>query len=94
MNNIGLIHKDQGNLDKALEYCEKTSRIDEINYPDDHLFKAMTIDNIARIYKEKHLFLLSQTFFLRALNMYKCVLPTNHHFFTDIYNNLGKVYCD
>ncbi|CAF4021836.1 unnamed protein product, partial [Rotaria sp. Silwood1] len=46
------------------------------------------------IYKEKLLFSKAQTYFLRALNMYKSVLPPNHYFLTDILNSLGKVYCD
>ncbi|CAF1482633.1 unnamed protein product, partial [Rotaria sordida] len=43
LHNLGFIHKQKGEYDKAMDYYRKVLAIDEKNYPNDHANKAHTM---------------------------------------------------
>ncbi|MBC7861557.1 MAG: tetratricopeptide repeat protein, partial [Bacteroidia bacterium] len=89
-NGIGLAHKTLGDVNKALEYYERSSKLSlEIG---DKQGQAKTLVLIAGLYRDKKDYAAAQTSYEKALAMIENT--GNNSTIANIYNNIGILFSD
>ena len=77
-NNIGLVHENKGEYDKALEYQQKTLAIRLKKLGPDHPSVANSYHNIAFLYKDKKDLPKAKEYWEKAYAIYLKKLGSNH----------------
>ncbi|CAF1166905.1 unnamed protein product [Rotaria sordida] len=91
--NIGFVLHLKGHHQNALYCLEKAVHILDSNY-DDHYIKAIAINGIGLLYRDKKEYKTALEYFNRALNMHKRLLPQQHPDIASCLSNIGLVYED
>ena len=87
-NHIGLLYKNKGELDKALEYYNKSLKIrEELNLKNE---VAKSLYNIANIFVSKGNYLLALTYHNKALDIRKELNDKND--ISASYMSIGLIY--
>ncbi|CAF4701377.1 unnamed protein product, partial [Rotaria sp. Silwood2] len=71
---------------------QKAFAISEINYTNDHLQKAQTIENIGLLYKTNGMLEKALDELLKALDMYNRIYSNKHHDIARCFGHIGLVY--
>ncbi|PCJ00455.1 MAG: hypothetical protein COB15_02805 [Flavobacteriales bacterium] len=97
LNNLGMIHKEQGDLEKAIEYYSKSLVIKKASNNKRGL--AITLDNIGDIYFSEGILDSAKIFLEKSIELYKTIKNTDGTYnnrnrlgFASATNKLGKVY--
>ena len=93
-NNLSLIYKSLGQLEKALEFQLKDVKISEKILAKDHPDLATSYNNLSLIYKAKGKLEKALEFQLKANDIYEQVFDKNHPDLATSYNNLSLIYDD
>ena len=90
--NIGLVYRNLGDYNKALEYYFKALEIRKDVLGEKHPNTAGTYGNIGVVYHNLEDYDKALEFYNKALEIDKDVLGENHHDTAISYNNIGVVY--
>ena len=90
--NIGLVYRNLGEYDKALDYYFKALEIRKDVLGEKHPNTAGTYGNIGVVYHNLEDYDKALEFYNKALEIDKDVLGENHHDTAISYNNIGVVY--
>lgn len=90
MSNYGLILKDNGDLDEAMDTFENVKQIHESTLGPDHLNTAISLNNIALCLSDKREFDKALNYFLQCLDIYEAKLG-NHSNTAGAHSNCGYV---
>lgn len=90
--NIGLVYRNLGEYDKALEYYFKALEIRKDVLGEKHPNTAGSYGNIGVVYHNLEDYDKALEFYNKALEIDKDVLGENHHDTAISYNNIGVVY--
>ncbi|CAF5003981.1 unnamed protein product, partial [Rotaria sp. Silwood1] len=93
-NNIGLVYKDKGDYDNALDYCKQALDIWKQTLPEEHPDIASSYNNIGLIYQDKGDYDNALDCYKKAHDIWKQTLPEKHPHIAITYNNIGLVYKD
>ena len=91
-NNIGVVYRDLGDYDKALEYYFKALEITKEVLGEKHPDTASSYNNIGAVYHKLGDYDKALEFYNKALEIRKDVLEENHPDTASSYNNIGVVY--
>ena len=91
-DNIGYVYKNNGNLDKALEYYEKAIAISENILGKEHPSTALSYNNIGLVYHSKGDYDKALEYYEKAKDIREKVLGKEHPYTASSYNNIGGVY--
>lgn len=91
-NEIGVIYKAKGELEKAIEYYEKALRINEKVLGKEHSEIATNLNNIGAVYNDKGEYDMALEYYGMALLIREKVFGREHPVIATSYNNLGFVY--
>jgi tetratricopeptide (TPR) repeat protein len=89
-NNIGILCKSKGDLDKAIEYYEKSLAIRLKNLVADHPDIAISYSNIGFTWKSKGDYDKALDNYKKCLAIRLKILDPEHPDLTSLYNNLGS----
>jgi class 3 adenylate cyclase/Tfp pilus assembly protein PilF len=88
LDNIGRIYKKRGNYQKALEYYNRSLRINQLK--GDQGEEANVLSNIGIVYRDQLDYLNAFDYFTQSLKIYKQI---NHQVgIADSYNQIGVLY--
>ena len=90
--NIGLVYRNLGDYNKALDYYFKALEIRKDVFGEKHPNTAGTYGNIGVVYHNLEDYDKALEFYNKALEIDKDVLGENHHDTAISYNNIGVVY--
>ncbi len=92
--NLALMNKKQGNLEKAEEIYTNVlkKKIVRENQPGQPLSIAITMGNLANLYNEQDRNLDAENFYLEAIKIIKKEHGETHAELINNYNNLGDLY--
>ncbi len=93
-NNLSIIYRDLGQLEKALEFQSKTVEIFEQVLAKNHPSLATSYNNVSLIYKALGQLEKALEFQLKALEIREQVLAKNHPDLAQSYNNVSMIYQD
>jgi tetratricopeptide (TPR) repeat protein len=82
----------KGQLKTALEFYDKTSKIELNILPSNHPSIAMTFNNIGQLYFEMKDYSKALENFLKAFPIMLSTLPNNHPQLAQLYANIGSAY--
>ncbi|CAF1073634.1 unnamed protein product [Adineta steineri] len=91
-NQLGIVHSDQGDYEKAIWYGEQGLAIDQQTLPSNHPSLATPYNNISIAYAQLGEYSKALSFHEKALEIRQKTLPSNHHLLVTSYNNIGTVY--
>ncbi len=91
-NNVSLLYKDMGRLEKALEFQLKAMDIYEKALDGNHPLVATSYNNVSLIYKDMGQLEKALEFQLKALDIREKVLAKNHPDLATSYNNVSSIY--
>ncbi|KIC73178.1 hypothetical protein DB41_JP00010, partial [Neochlamydia sp. TUME1] len=92
LNALGIIYKDQGNLDKAAEYSNKALAINLELYDENHPQAAICYSNLGAIYQDQGNLEKAAEYSNKALAINLELYDENHPQVAICYNNLGQIY--
>jgi tetratricopeptide (TPR) repeat protein len=90
MSNYGLILKDNGDLEEAMETFENVKSIHSSTLGPDHLNTAISLNNIALCLSDKRDFDKALDYFMKCLQIYEVQLG-NHSNTAGVHSNCGYV---
>ncbi|MGE5340022.1 MAG: tetratricopeptide repeat protein [Candidatus Omnitrophota bacterium] len=91
-NNISMIYKDMGQLDRALEFQLKADNIYEVILDSQHPLLATSYNNISTIFKDMGQLDRALEFQLKAIEIREAVLDSQHPDLATSYSNLSTIY--
>jgi len=91
-NNVSLIYKAKGELDKALEFALMANEILKQTVGENHPDLATSYNNIATVYQDKGELDKALEFAFKALVIRKQVLDKKHPDLATSYNNIAMIY--
>ncbi|CAF1261602.1 unnamed protein product [Adineta steineri] len=91
-NQLGFVHWNQGDYEKAICYNEKAIDIRQNTLPSNHPDLAHSYNNIGLVYHSIGEYSKALSFFEKALEIREKTLPSNHPDLAYSYNNIGLVY--
>ncbi len=91
-DNLGSVHKSQGDYSRALEYFQKTLAIRERIFGSDHPDVAISYNNIGSVYDSQGDFSRALEYYQKSLAIRERVLGPDHPAVARCYNNLGELY--
>ena len=92
-NVIGWVFKEKiGDYDKALKYCCKAMRINEILLGKVHPSTAQSYNNIGTVYSDKGDYDMALKYYMDALSIREKVFGTDHPTTAGSFYNIGNVY--
>ncbi|CAF0789374.1 unnamed protein product [Adineta steineri] len=91
-NQLGLVHWNQGDYDKAIWYFEKAFGIQQEILPSNHPDLAASNNNIGSVYDTMGEYSKALSSHEKALEIKLKSLPSNHPHVAQSYNNIGGVY--
>ncbi|MGE5342492.1 MAG: tetratricopeptide repeat protein [Candidatus Omnitrophota bacterium] len=93
-NNLSIIYKYMGQLDRALEFQLKAIEIREAVLDFQHPDLATSYNNVSLIYQDMGQSDRALEFQLKAIEIYKAVLDSQHPLLAMSYNNVSLIYQD
>ncbi|CAF1479740.1 unnamed protein product [Adineta steineri] len=90
-NQIGVIHANQGDYEKAIWYYEQGLEITQNTLPSNYLDLATSYNNIGSVYNKMGEYSKALASHKKALEI-RQTLPSNHSELANSYNNIGHVY--
>mmetsp|Transcript_4720 Transcript_4720/g.9025 ORF Transcript_4720/g.9025 Transcript_4720/m.9025 type:complete len:415 (-) Transcript_4720:58-1302(-) len=90
MSNYGLILKDNGDVDKAMETFEKVKRIHSSTLGPEHLNTAISLNNIALCLSDKRDFDKALDYFMQCIKIYEANLG-DHLNTAGVHSNCGYI---
>ena len=90
LNNIGLVLKELGDMQKAREYYERALTINEATYGSNHPHVAANLNNIGIILDELGDFTRAREYYERALAIDEAAYGPNHPDVAIDLNNIGE----
>ncbi|CAF1357369.1 unnamed protein product [Adineta steineri] len=91
-NQLGGVHFNQGNYEKAARYFEQGLEICQKILSSDHPTLATSCNNIGSVYKKMGDYSKALLFYGKALEICRKALPPNHPHLAISCNNIGLVY--
>ncbi|CAF3916001.1 unnamed protein product [Adineta steineri] len=91
-NQLGFIHLNQGDYEKAIWYYEQGLEIQQNTLPPNHLDLATSYNNIGSVYDHMGENSKALSYYEKALEIKEKSLPSNHPSLATSYNNIGSVY--
>ncbi|CAF1168346.1 unnamed protein product [Adineta steineri] len=91
-NQLGGVHMNQGDYEKAIWYYEQALQIFQKYLPSNHPDLATSYNNIGLVYKNMGDYSKALSFYEKALEIQQKTLPSNHSSLAISYNNIGNVY--
>ncbi|CAF1081248.1 unnamed protein product [Rotaria sordida] len=91
---LGLIKRNQGQYNVAIDFCEKSLAICEKILSPNHPDLATSYNNIGAVYNDMGDYSKALEFYEKAHKIYEKALPPNHPELATSYNNTGGVYND
>ncbi|CAF1172561.1 unnamed protein product [Adineta steineri] len=91
-NQLGGVHMNQGDYEKAIWYYEQALQIFQKYLPSNHPDLATSYNNIGLVYKNMGDYSKALSFYEKALKIQQKTLPSNHSSLAISYNNIGNVY--
>ncbi|CAF0878240.1 unnamed protein product [Adineta steineri] len=88
---LGLVHYNQGDYQKAIWYNEQGIEIQQKTLPSNHLDLATSYNGIGLVYDEMGEFSKALSFYEKALEIRQETL-SNHPDLAELHNNIGLVY--
>ncbi|CAF0790413.1 unnamed protein product [Adineta steineri] len=93
-NQLGLVHSNQGDYEKALLYYEQGLEIKQKTLSSNHPNMATSYNNIGTVYYKMGKYSKTLSFYEKALEIQQKTLSSNHPDLAASYNNIGLVYHD
>ncbi len=90
-NNIGIIHKNQSDFPKALEYFEKALGF-QLLLGEEHPDVAISYNNIGLVYNSQGDYTKALTYYEKALNIWLKIYGEEQAVVAGLYNNIGSTY--
>ncbi|CAF1089510.1 unnamed protein product [Adineta steineri] len=91
-NQLGFIHCNQGDNEKAICYYEQGLEIQEKTLPSNDPLLATSYNNIGMVYYNIGEYLKALSYYEKALEIRQKTLPSNHPDLAISYNNIGLMY--
>ncbi|CAF1233099.1 unnamed protein product [Adineta steineri] len=91
-NQLGSVHSNQGDYEKAIWYYEQALEIREKALPSNHPDLASSYNNIGGVYDNMGEYPKALSYYEKALEIFQKTLPSNHPSLATSYNNIGLVY--
>ncbi|CAF1166040.1 unnamed protein product [Adineta steineri] len=91
-NQLGGVHMNQGDYEKAIWYYEQALQIFQKYLPSNHPDLATSYNNIGLVYKNMGDYSKALSFYEKALEIQQKTLPSDHPSLAISYNNIGNVY--
>ncbi|CAF4183431.1 unnamed protein product, partial [Adineta steineri] len=91
-NQLGGVHLNQGEYEKAIWYFEKALDIQQKVLALCHPSLAISYNNIGLMYNKMGEYSKALSYYEKALEIYQKTLPSNHPLLATLYNNIGSVY--
>jgi tetratricopeptide (TPR) repeat protein len=89
---LGVIKNDQGEYAEAIEFCEKSIKIDQKILSPTASRLAPSYGNIGSVYCNMGKYSNALSYYVKALKIEQKILPPNHPSLATSYNNIGSVY--
>ncbi|CAF1406183.1 unnamed protein product [Adineta steineri] len=91
-NQLGLVHSNQGDYEKAIWYYEQRLEIQKKTLPSNHPELATSYNNIGGVYDNMGEYSKALSYYEKDLGICQKTLPSNHPDLATSYNNIGSVY--
>ncbi|CAF3725173.1 unnamed protein product [Adineta steineri] len=91
-NQLGGVHMNQGDYEKAIWYYEQALQIFQKYLPSNHPDLATSYNNIGLVYKNMGDYSKALSFYEKALEIQQKTLPSNHPHLATSYINIGLIY--
>ncbi|CAF1107363.1 unnamed protein product [Adineta steineri] len=91
-NQLGAVHWNQGDYEKAIWYYEQGLEIEQKTLPSNHPSLATSYNNIGKVYDNMGEYSKALSFYAKALKIRQNTLASDHPDFAQSYNNIGLVY--
>ncbi|CAF1548092.1 unnamed protein product [Adineta steineri] len=91
-NQLGFIHLNQGDYEKAIWYFQQGLEIQRKTLPSNHPSLATSYNNIGSVYDKMGEYSKALSYYEKDLEIKQKTLPLNHPSLAIIYNNIGSVY--
>ena len=88
---LGLIKRNQGSYEEALQWYHKALEIYQRILPQDHLHLAASYNNIGQVYNNIGEYSEALSFYQKSLEIYQKTLSSNHLSLAVLYNNISLV---
>ncbi|CAF0940232.1 unnamed protein product [Adineta steineri] len=89
---LGFVHWNQGDYEKAIWYYEKALVIQQNTFPSNHLDLATSYSNIGLVHTKTGQYSKALSSHEKALEIRQKTLPSNDPSLATSYNNIGNVY--
>ncbi|CAF1222864.1 unnamed protein product [Adineta steineri] len=89
---LGLVHYNQGDYEKAVWYYEQGLKIRQKILPSNHPDVASSYNNISSVYEKTGEYSKALASHEKAREILEKALPSNHPLLATSYNNIGMVY--
>ena len=90
-NQLGLVHLDQGDYEKALFYFKQGLKIRQETLPLNHPHLAISYNNIGLVYDKMGEYKKALGYYRKDLEISRKCFPSNHPSLATLYNNIGLV---
>ena len=91
-NNIAVVYSEQGDYERALEYCRKALAVRERVLGSDHPDTATTYNNMAGVFRAQGDYEKAMEYLSKALAIRERVLGPEHPSTAATYNNMASVF--
>ncbi|CAF4107077.1 unnamed protein product [Adineta steineri] len=91
-NQLGGVHLNQGDYEKAIWYYEQVLAIGQKTLPSNHRVLATSYNNIGNVYTKMGEYSKALLFYEKDLEICQKILPSNHPSLATSYNNIAFVY--
>jgi tetratricopeptide (TPR) repeat protein len=89
---LGWVKGDQGKYEEAVEFYEKSIKIEQKIFSPNHPDLATSYSNIGLVYTNMGKYPQALSYYEKALEILQKTLPENHPDLATSYNNIGGVY--
>ncbi|CAF1511530.1 unnamed protein product, partial [Adineta steineri] len=91
-NQLGVVHSNQGDYEKAIWYYEKALEILRKILPSNHPDLITSYINIGLVYDNMGEYSKALSYYEQGLEIWKRTLPSNHPYLATLYSNIGNAY--
>ncbi|CAF1315399.1 unnamed protein product [Adineta steineri] len=91
-NQLGFVHSNQGNYEKAIGYFEQQIKVQQKTLPSNNSYLAISYGNIGGVYDKIGDYPKALSFYEKALELQQKTLPSNQLHLATSYSNIGSVY--
>ena len=93
-HNLGLIHSDRGDYQKAIQFYTRAIEIEQKTLPANHPSLATSYSNMAGVYGHMGEYSKALSLYEKAVEILQIALPANHPSLATSYSNMAGVYQD